>query len=231
MLRFLGSSGIGVVWGDLGSQGASAQIATCFIQFPKRTSCRQTALWCIGKPDWKAMPLGAVRWRPSQHLQGCPIGLQSGRPATGGLNGNSLEVLWKVLPRVPWEIGVLGKVLLRVLREIGVLQKVLPRVLFLIALHRKSTLGSTFWSTPISRSTLRSTFPSTPISHGTLGSTFQSTSRQFLFSPPVAGRPDCKPMGHSGGLLDPLHVWFASRHSIPYRSTGNYYILYSENNF
>ena len=93
--------------------------------------------------------------------------LQSGRPATGVLNRNSLEVLWKVLPRVLWEIGVLRKVLPRVVREIGVLQKVLPRVLFL------------------------STFRSTPISHSTLGSTFQSTSREFPFRTPVAGRPDC----------------------------------------
>ena len=89
------------------------------------------------------------------------------------LNGNSLEVLLKVLPRVLREIRVLRKVLPRVLREIGVLQKVLPRVLFLIT----PRTGSTFWSTPISRSTL--------------GSTFKSTSRQFPFSTPVAGRPDC----------------------------------------
>ena len=94
------------------------------------------------------------------------------------LNGNSLEVLWKVLPRVLWEIGVLQKVLPRELWDIGVLQKVLPRVLFLCRVIRKSTLGSTFWSTPMS--------------HSTLGSTFQSTSREFPFSTPVAGRPDCK---------------------------------------
>ena len=52
--------------------------------------------------------------------QRCPghLGLQSGRPATGVLDVKFLEVLWRVLPRVLWEIGVLRKVLLRVLREI-----------------------------------------------------------------------------------------------------------------
>ena len=48
-----------------------------------------------------------------------------------------------------------------------------------------------FLEHPISRSTLESTFRSTPISHSTLGSTFQSTSREFPFSTPVAGGPDC----------------------------------------
>ena len=145
-------------------------------------------------------------------------GLQSGRPATGVLNGNSLEVLWKVLPRVLWEIGVLRKVLPRVLWEIGVLQKVLPRVLFLCRVIRKSTLGSTFWSTPISHSTLGSTFRSTPISHSTLGSTFQSTSREFPFSTPVAGRPDCNPgvVGH--GKREPETLLLKSFSTRPFQS-------------
>ena len=44
--------------------------------------------------------------------------LQWGRPVTGVLKGKFLEVLWEVLPRVLWEIGVLRGVLQRVLRGI-----------------------------------------------------------------------------------------------------------------
>ena len=71
------------------------------------------------------------------------VGLQQHRPCTGVLTGKSLEVLWKVLPSVLWEIEVLRVVLPRVLRGIGGASASAPESVLSVEAPTSSTLGST----------------------------------------------------------------------------------------
>ena len=115
------------------------------------------------------------------------------------LKGKFLEVLWEVLPRVLWEIGVLRGVLRRVLRGIRGAPGSAPESAQCGASTGRALSGALPGAPRIPLSTLRSTPRSTPISQSTLGSTSQSTSRNFPFSTPVTGRHHCKGRGRRGG--------------------------------